>query len=128
MSAPRLNPQNVPMLQARKSPRTPGGPFADLPYFQQKAAEQWLWKFCQKWGSDLPGWRRAILIGTAKRLAKNPPKVGFGRSLHGHLASNVTNGKYKRAGLPYPGIVAMHKALAWKRAGRPPLPSKQLLA
>ena len=128
MSAPRLNPQNVPMLQARKSPRTPGGPFADLSYFQQKAAEQWLWKFCQKWGNDLPGWRRAILIGTAKRLAKNPPKPNFGYSLRAYSGSNVVNLKYKRAGLPYPGIVAMHAALAWKRAGRPPLPSKQLPA
>jgi hypothetical protein len=124
--APRINPQNVPALKARKSPRNPAGPFADLTWEQRKAAEAWLYKFCARWGSDLPNWRRAILIGTAKRLALHPPKYHFGHFLHTRLCSNAYVRKYRDAGLPYPHIVAMQKANAWKRAGRPPLPSRQL--
>ena len=123
---PRINPQNVPALKARRSPRTPGGPFAELTWSQQRAAEAWLYKFCQRWGSDLPPWRRAILIGTAKRLALHPPAANFGNVLHGHWGGKAFVRKYRDAGLPYPHIVAMQKANAWKRAGRPPLPSRQL--
>ena len=126
MSASRLNPQNVPTLKARKSPRTPGGPFADLTWPQQRVAEQWLWKWCLKWGNDLPPWRRAILIGTAKRLAKNPPKPGFGRSLFAVRGCKAMARKYKKLGLPHPHIAAMHAGLAWKRAGRLPLTAGQL--
>jgi len=37
---------------------------------QCKAAQDWYWRLCQRWGRDLPQWRRAILWGQAKRLAK----------------------------------------------------------
>lgn len=66
-----------------------GGPFASLTWPQQRAAEQWLWKFCLKWGNDLPPWRRGILIGVAKRLAVNPPVPRFGKRLHGCRGGRV---------------------------------------
>ena len=124
---PRLNPQNVPALKARRSPRTPGGPFAELTWSQQRAAEAWLYKFCQRWGSDLPSWRRAILIGTAKRLALHPPAANFGNVLHAYWGAKVNARKHRAIGIElYPGIAAMQAGLKWKRAGRPALPSKQL--
>ena len=85
----RLHPELAVKLQAVKSPRTVGGPFADLTWQQQRAAEQWLFKFCARWGNDLPNWRRAILIGVAKRLAKNPPAPNFARSLNAHYGAKV---------------------------------------
>ena len=126
MSASRLNPQNVPTLKARKSPRTPGGPFADLTWPQQRVAEQWLWKWCLKWGNDLPPWRRAILIGTAKRLAKNPPKYHFGHSLHLSRCGKATAKKYRDLGVPHATAAIARAALAWKRAGKPSLTTGQL--
>ena len=122
-TAPRLNPQNVPPLHARKPPRSSAGPFADLTYPQRKAAEAWLYKFCKRWGTDLPQWRRAILIGTAKRLALHPPVANFGYSLRSHAGAKATLHKH---GNLNPGIIAMNAAWEWKRAGRPALPSRQL--
>jgi hypothetical protein len=107
----------IAQLKAHVSPRLPSGPFSDLPYAQKQAAEQWYWKFCQRWGNDLPVWRRGILIGTARRLAKNPPAAGFGRSL---FACRGANRLAARPG-PHPGIVAMKRGRE-KRL----LPSRQL--
>lgn len=125
MSRPvgRVNPQNVPTLQARVSPRNPAGPFADLTWPQQRAAEAWLFKFCQRWGSDLPPWRRAILIGTAKRLALHPPAANFGHALKAAKGGRAIVRKCKAAGVMMPGAITLR---AWKKAGRPALPSRQL--
>jgi len=92
----------VPVLRARRSPRNPAGPFADLTWTQQRAAEQWLFKFCARWGTDLPPWRRAILVGVARRLALNPPSRQFGLSL-----ANVSRGRAlarscRLQGIPHP--------------------------
>ena len=75
--AQRLTPHLVPRLQASstraerlaRAKAAPGGPFSTLTWQQQRAAEQWLWKFTQRWGSDLPPWRRAILIGFTRFVA-----------------------------------------------------------
>jgi len=58
----------------------PAGPFASLTWQQQRTAEQLLYKFCARWGSDLPHWRRAILTGVAKRLALHPLGSDWGRA------------------------------------------------
>jgi hypothetical protein len=125
MSRPvgRINRQNVPTLKARSSPRNPAGPFADLTWPQQRAAEAWLFKFCQRWGSDLPSWRRAILIGTAKRLALHPPAANFGHVLKAAKGGLALARKCKAAGVMMPGAITLH---ALKKAGRPALPSRQL--
>lgn len=58
----------------------PAGPFASLTWQQQRKAEQLLHKFCARWGSDLPHWRRAILTGVAKRLALHPLGSDWGKA------------------------------------------------
>lgn len=80
-TATRYPSTRVSVLKAaQRDPKTgklkkpnPAGPFANLTWEQQRVAEQWLWKFCARWEGNLPQWRRAILIGVAKRLAVNPP-------------------------------------------------------
>jgi hypothetical protein len=62
--------------------RNPKGYFRDLPLEVRNSAYQWLYKFASRWGSDLPAWRFAILVGQAKRLALNPPTSTWGRSMH----------------------------------------------
>lgn len=106
--------------------RIPGGAFASLSFEQRKAAEAWLWKFCQKWGEDLPSWRYAILVGVAKRLAVNPPIPNFGVRLHRHHGANALIERYRRQGIPNPHVAVMNAARAWKRAGCPSLPSAQI--
>jgi hypothetical protein len=55
--------------------------FSDLPLDLRTAANRWLDRFRKRWGSDLPSWRYAILVGQARRLAKNPPDSSWGRSM-----------------------------------------------
>jgi hypothetical protein len=112
--------------KSRPSAAAPAGPFAALPWAQQRAAERWFWKFCQRWGNDLPPWRRAILIGVARRLALHPPAANFGYSLFGAWGGKTRAEYCRREGIPHPGIAAMNRMNAWKRAGRPALPSGQL--
>lgn len=120
------HPERVPKLQACQHIRNPAGPFADLPWLQQQAAQQWLYKFCQRWGSDLPSWRRAILIGVSRRLARRPPAPGFGRKLQGAWGGQVAARKYRLAGIPDTRLDGARDMAKWKKAGRPALPSRQL--
>lgn len=120
------HPERVAKLKAVKSPRNPAGPFADLTWEQQRDAERRFFKSCARWEGNLPGWRRAILIGQAKRWAKNPPKANFARSLAGHYAANVTIRKCRAAGIEHPMIAARRRSLARKRAGNLTLPAGQL--
>ena len=101
---------SVARLKKRVSPRNPAGPFADLTWTQQRAAEQWLFKFCAKWGNDLPNWRRGILTGVARRLAMNPPAKGFGRRLWAHHGAKVLARQCRIEGRQHPRIVAMRAA------------------
>ena len=73
--------RRITALDPYRKPAPPGGPFASLTWQQQRTAEQWLWRFCQRWKGKLPQWRRAILIGVAKRLALNPPDSAWGRKM-----------------------------------------------
>ena len=49
--------------------RNPNGYFNELPPQARMAAWRWLGMFEVRWGKNMPRWRRAILIGQAKRLA-----------------------------------------------------------
>jgi hypothetical protein len=60
---------------------TPAGYFLDLPPEVRRSAYRWLDRFCKRWRGDLPGWRLAILVGQARRLALNPPTSAWGRSM-----------------------------------------------
>ena len=125
----RVTPERAHILAAAPHPRNPAGPFADLTWAQQRAAEQWLFKFCEKWKHDLPNWRRAILIGVAKRLAVNPPKPGFGKALHRIYTGQCAQRKYRAEGRD--PLAAAHRSqrlrreLAEIRKGtRPPMAKK----
>ena len=116
----RYSAERLPMLQAVKRGKAKAaGPFSDLTWPQQKAAEQWYWKFCQRWGNDLPNWRRGILIGVARRLAVNPPKPNFARSLATCAGRRSLMRKIRAAGIPHPGIVALRQ---WRRNHKNPSP------
>jgi len=122
--APLIHSERVSKLQAVKSPRNPAGPFADLTWTQQRAAEQWLHKFCARWGNDLPSWRRAILTGVAKRLAKNPPAAGWGLRMHRARGPRALAERCRRDGSEHPIFNALRIG-AWKRAGKPVLSASQ---
>ena len=98
---------SVARLKKRVSPRNPAGPFADLTWSQQRAAEQWLFKFCAKWGNDLPNWRRGILVGVARRLAKNPPAAGWGLSMLRVRSGYGLARSCRLKGIPNPGTAAL---------------------
>ena len=111
----RYSAERLPLLQAsntdpatgKKRKRLPGGPFSDLSWEQQRVAEQWYWKFCVRWGNDLPAWRRGILVGVARRLAIDPPAVKFGKRLHGARGAFVANRRARACGFPSFGVAAI---------------------
>jgi hypothetical protein len=73
--------RRIPALDPYRKPGPPGGAFAALSWPQQRAAEQLLWGWCQKWGTNLPPWRLAILVARAQRLALHPLGSAWGKSL-----------------------------------------------
>ena len=99
----------IGVLKAVKAVKKDAGPFSDLTWEQQRAAEKWLFKFCQKWGNDLPPWRRGILTGVARRLAKNPPAPKFGKRLHGSSCGHALARRVRALGIPHPGTAAMNR-------------------
>ena len=118
----------IGLLQAlpqRSKAAKAAGPFSDLTWHQQRAAEQWLHKFCARWGSDLPPWRRAILTGVARRLAKNPPAEGFGLSLLRVRSGHGLARKCRATGMPHTIQIARRARRQGNRS-RVPLPSCQL--
>ena len=70
----------IPQLDKYRD-RNPNGYFHDLPPDVRTRAYQWLSRFCERWGDDLPAWRFAILVGQARRLALNPPDSSWGRRM-----------------------------------------------
>jgi hypothetical protein len=75
--------------------RNPNGYFQDLPYEAKRKAHSLLWRFCQKWGRNLPQWRFAILVGQANRLARNPPTSAWGRSMHAKRGGYAVQRRYR---------------------------------
>jgi hypothetical protein len=89
----------ITALDPYRKPAPPGGAFAALTWPQQQAASHWLWKFTQRWGTDLPPWRRGILTGVAKRLALNPPDSAWARRMLAKRGGLAVQEKYKREGI-----------------------------
>lgn len=96
--APKRN-ERISVLQKHLQPSSPGGAFASLTWQQQRIAEQLLWKFCQRWGNDLPPWRRAILKGVAKRLVLHPLGREWGRHLFAVKGGRAAQRRHRRAGV-----------------------------
>lgn len=95
------------------------GYFEDLPWDVQRAARGWLWRFCRKWGRDLPGWRFAILVGQAKRLALNPPNSQWGRALLAKRGGRAVQRLYRYQGRnPTEAATREHQARAEARRRR----------
>jgi len=110
----RYSAERLPLLQAsntdpatgKKRKRLPGGPFADLTWQQQRAAEQWFWKFCARWGNDLPAWRRGVLGAIARRLVLYPPTSAHFRSIWRARGGRATARAARRLGVPGFGVIA----------------------
>jgi hypothetical protein len=86
----------IPALDPYRKPAPPGGPFAALTWQQQRTAEQWLWKFCQRRAGDLPQWRLAILVGVAKRLARNPLGPDWSRHMFAIKGGKAAQRRHRR--------------------------------
>ena len=54
---------------------------ARLTPFQQNEADAIYQRLCARWNEDMPQWRKAILWGQARRLARNPPSSAWGRAM-----------------------------------------------
>ena len=91
--------RRITALDRYRKPAPPGGPFASLTWQQQRAAEQWLWKFCQRWAGDLPPWRVAILTGVAKRLALRPPGPEWSRHMFAVKGGKTAQRRHRREGV-----------------------------
>jgi len=119
----------IPGLK-RYQGRNPNGYFRDLPWEAQQRARSLLWRWCQKWGRNLPQWRFAILVGQAKRLALNPPTSQWGRSMLAKRGGKAVQRMYRHEGRnPTETATQVHQANARmrqdaerrKRMGLPPL-------
>jgi hypothetical protein len=95
--APKRN-QRIPGLEPyRRRPRN--GNFEMLPFAARRDAQMWLWRLCQRWGNNLPQWRRAILVGVAKRLALNPPDSAWGRRMLAKRGGLAAQRRRRREGI-----------------------------
>ena len=54
----------------------PRGYFEGLPWEVKRAAQMWLWRFCSRWGRDLP-WRGAAAKGSGRRQKLPPPQMSY---------------------------------------------------
>ena len=101
----------ITALDSYRKPAPPGSPFAALTWPQQRAAEQLLWKWCMKWGADLPPWRLAILVSRARRLALHPLTSAWGKRMRCRRGGLAAQEWYKREGIDPTG-----KATAARRS------------
>jgi hypothetical protein len=106
--------------------RNPQGYFEDLPWPVKRQAQHWLWHFCKRWERNLPGWRFAILVGQAKRLALNPPTSEWGRSMLAKRGGHAVQRKYRLEGR-HPTAPATAVRLAKLKAKKAPPTSRHRL-
>jgi hypothetical protein len=78
--------------------RRAAGYFQDLAPGVRAMAHRWLDRFRRRWRGDLPGWRLAILVGQARRLALNPPSSAWGRSMLAKRGGLAVQRKYRLEG------------------------------
>jgi hypothetical protein len=118
--------------------------FDDLPLEFRWKAERWFAHFCERWRGNLPGWRRAILLGRARWLAQHPPTSQWGRSMLAKRGGYAVQNLYRwegRTGAKHPSHKAAKisvrnrrwrkekKELEQKREalGLPPMPRHKIL-
>jgi hypothetical protein len=80
--------------------RPPNGTFESLPWEVRKLAQQLLWKWCQKyrqkWGTVMPNWRYAILVGRARCLALHPLDSAWGKRMRCRRGGLAAQECYRR--------------------------------
>lgn len=103
----------IRQLDKFRNNRPGGAYFDDLPWHVQRQAQMWLWRFTQRWKRNLPDWRFAILVGQARRLAKNPPTSQWGRTMRAKLGGYAVQRKYILEGR-HPTAAAT-EARKWQR-------------
>ena len=91
--------KRISALDPYRRPSAPGGAFASLPYEARRRAEQFLWKWCQKWGTDLPPWRFAILVARARRLALHPLTSAWGKQMRCRRGGLAAQKDYRLRGI-----------------------------
>jgi hypothetical protein len=112
----QLEPQecNAGMFRRRR-PRKPkaSNPFSDLPPIQRLQAEEKFRQLCEKWAGNLPSWRRAILVGVARRLTLRPPNSEWGRRMRRIKGGVHCQRKYREQGC-HP-LLEFNQAMAKRR-------------
>jgi hypothetical protein len=112
----QLEPQECdPGMFRRRGPRKPKGsdPFGDLPLIQRLQAEEIFRQLCAKWTGNLPSWRRAILVGVARRLTLHPPSSAWGKRMRRIKGGVHCQRKYREQG--WHPLVGFNQAMAKRR-------------
>jgi hypothetical protein len=106
-----LGPQHTGMFKRRR-PGCPKGsdPFEDLPETFRSKARMIFERLCKKWAWDLPAWRKAILVGRARRLATHPPDSNWGRRMLAKRGGYAIQEKYRQQGHHPLGLVLPKKS------------------
>jgi hypothetical protein len=120
----------IPQL-ARYRGRNPKGYFQDLPWDVRIRAHKWLNHFMRRWGSDMPRWRFAILVGQAKRLAlmSTEQRSKWGRTMLAKRGGHAVQRRYLTEGrgpTAYATMTRVCKQKAGKRAAEQAMERKRL--
>jgi hypothetical protein len=73
--------------------------FSDLPLTARVRAQALLHRWYRKHGGNVSPWLRALLIGQARRLAKNPPDSAWGRWMRAKRGGKALQQRYRDIGL-----------------------------
>lgn len=95
----RTQNKRIPALDPYRRPAPQGDYFSDLPYDAQQRAQRLLWKWCQKWGTDLPQWRLAILTARARRLGLHPLDSTWGKRMRCRRGGLAAQKGYRLRGI-----------------------------
>ena len=112
----RLEPLDAgPGMFQRRGPRKRKGsdPFADLPPIQRVEAGKKFARLCEKWGGNLPSWRRAILAGNARRLVLQPQGSAWGKRMRRIKGGVHCQRKYRELG--WHPLAEFNQAMAKRR-------------
>lgn len=100
--------------------RNPRDYFEDLPWEVRNRAYMWLDRLCERWKSDLPRWRFAILVGQAKRLARmsDDDRSAWGRKMLAKRGGYAVQRRYRaevRVGKLHPAHHASRVSVSKRR-------------
>jgi hypothetical protein len=105
-----FEPQH-PGIFERRRPRRPksSDPFEDMPEPFQSKARIIFARLCERWKGNLPSWRKAILVGSARRLATHPPGSQWGRRMLAKRGGLAVQEKYRQQGHHPLGLVVPNR-------------------